>query len=186
MVEPSRLFKSFLKKLSSKSYSIYLIPIMDTVNILDYRPSLKDHFTNLVKPWLSGVLKGTLEVEDEFTVHHPDRAYLLNGGFVFFAMQVDNCFGTVALKRLDEESFEFAKLFVTPEARGLGIATKLIERCITRCRENEVKELWLQTTMSMPQAHKLYYKLGFDDKLAPTQMDVLQRTEKIMVLQLNR
>lgn len=157
---------------------------MSTVKILDYRPSFKEHFTELVKPWLSGVLKGTLETEDEFTVHHPDQAYLLKGGFIFFAMQGEQCLGTVALKRLDEDSFEFAKLFVDPKARGLGVATKLIEGCIDRCKENDAKELWLQTTLSMPQAHKLYYKLGFNDKVAPAQMDVLNRTEKIMVIQL--
>jgi len=158
---------------------------MSTVKILDYRPSFKGHFTELVKPWLSGVLKGTLETEDEFTVHHPDQAYLLKGGFIFFAMQDEQCLGTVALKRLDENSFEFAKLFVDPKARGLGVATKLIEGCIHRCKDNGAKELWLQTTMSMPQAHQLYYKLGFTDNAAPTQMDVLNRTEKIMVIELS-
>ena len=63
-------------------------------------------------------------------------------------------------------------------------ATKLIERCISRCIENEATELWLQTTIGMPQAHKLYYKLGFKDKDAHSQMDVLERTEKIMCLEL--
>lgn len=157
---------------------------MSSVKILDYRPSFKEHFTELVKPWLSGVLKGILETEDEFTVHYPDQAYLLKGGFIFFAMYDDKCLGTVALKRLDEDSFEFAKLFVDPGACGLGVPTKLIEDCINRCKENDAKELWLQTTMSMPQAHKLYYKLGFNDKAAPKQMDVLNRTEKIMVIDL--
>lgn len=158
---------------------------MSTISILDYRPSLKHHFTDLVAPWLSGVLNGTLEKEDEFTVYQPDEAYLLPGGFIFFAMQGDFCLGTVALKRLNEDSFEFAKLFVSPDARKLGIATKLIERCINRCKENEAKELWLQTTMRMPDAHKLYYKLGFTDELAPAQMNVLARTEKIMVIRFN-
>jgi N-acetylglutamate synthase-like GNAT family acetyltransferase len=90
--------------------------------------------------------------------------------------------GCVALKRLDEKTFEFAKLFIDPNARNLGIATKLIERCITRCKENDATQLWLQTTMSMPEAHKLYYKLGFVDRKAPRQMTVLKRTEKIMCM----
>ena len=34
-------------------------------------------------------------------------------------------------------------------------------------------------------AHKLYYKMGFMDKEAPLSMNVLERTEKIMMLQLN-
>lgn len=152
----------------------------DIVRVVDYKPSLKKYFYELAAPWLLEVLNGKLEEEDEFTLRHPDQAYLATGGFLFFAQYQANIVGCVALKRLDDHSFEFAKLFISPQYRKMGIATKLIERCITRCKENEAKELWLQTTLSMPQAHQLYYKLGFDDQPAPTQMDVLQRTEKIM------
>jgi DNA-binding MarR family transcriptional regulator/N-acetylglutamate synthase-like GNAT family acetyltransferase len=154
------------------------------IKILDYKPSLKKYFYKLAGSWLLGVLKGTLEEEDKFTLHNPDKAYLETGGFLFFAMHEDQVVGCVALKRLNESTFEFAKLFIDTSARNLGIATKLIERCITRCKENEATQLWLQTTMSMPEAHKLYYKLGFEDRKAPKQMTVLKRTEKIMVLDL--
>jgi len=155
-----------------------------TVRIIDYKPSLKKYFYELAGPWLLGVLAGELEEDDKFTLNNPDEAYLVEGGFLFYAKYGDKIVGCVALKRLDDDTFEFAKLFINPEYRKLGIATKLIERCISRCMENEAKQLWLQTTLSMPQAHKLYYKLGFDDKEAPPQMDVLQRTEKIMCLAL--
>jgi N-acetylglutamate synthase-like GNAT family acetyltransferase/DNA-binding MarR family transcriptional regulator len=154
------------------------------LKILDYKPSLKKHFYELAGNWLLGVLKGTLEEEDKFTLHNPDKAYLDEGGFVFFALDKNKAVGVVALKRLDENTFEFAKLFIDPNARNSGIATKLIERCITRCKENEATQLWLQTTMSMPEAHKLYYKLGFADRKAPKQMTVLKRTEKIMCMDL--
>ena len=152
----------------------------ETVKIVDYRPSLKQYFYDLAAPWLMEVLNGELEEEDKFTLSNPDKAYIEQGGFLFFAKYKSKIVGCVVLKRLDETSFEFAKLFISPNYRKMGIATKLIERCITRCKENEVDTLWLQTTMSMPQAHKLYYKLGFDDKDAPPQMAVLNRTEKIM------
>ncbi|WP_221390183.1 GNAT family N-acetyltransferase [Dyadobacter sp. NIV53] len=91
--------------------------------------------------------------------------------------------GCVALKRLDGDTLEFARLIIAKVARNLGIATKLIERCITR-DENNTKELLLQTTIQMPEAHKLYYKLGFEDKPGPVQMRIVKRTEKIMVMQL--
>lgn len=155
-----------------------------SVQIVDYKPSLKKHFYELAGPWLLSVLEGELEEDDQFTLHNPDKAYLENGGFLFFAKQTSHVVGVVALKRLDDDTFEFAKLFINPSCRNLGIATKLIERCISRCKENQAKELWLQTTMSMSQAHKLYYKLGFTDREAPIQMDVLKRTEKIMCLEL--
>jgi DNA-binding MarR family transcriptional regulator/N-acetylglutamate synthase-like GNAT family acetyltransferase len=154
------------------------------LKILDYKPSLKKQFYELAGNWLLGVLKGTLEEEDKFTLHNPDKAYLDEGGFVFYALIKNKVVGVVALKRLDENTFEFAKLFIDPNARNSGIATKLIERCITRCKENEATQLWLQTTMSMPEAHKLYYKLGFVDRKAPKQMTVLKRTEKIMCIDL--
>lgn len=152
------------------------------VEVLDYKPSLKSSFYELAGNWLRGVLNGALEEEDLFTLHHPDEAYLAAGGFVFFAVHAGTVVGCVALKRLDENTFEFAKLFIEPTARQLGITTKLIARCISRCRENNARQLWLQTTMRMPEAHRLYYKLGFVDEPSPLQMAVLQRTEKIMVL----
>ncbi|RYG19978.1 MAG: GNAT family N-acetyltransferase, partial [Chitinophagaceae bacterium] len=85
-----------------------------------------------------------------------------------------------ALTSYNEENFEFAKLFVSPKARNLGIATKLIERCITRCHENGVKKLWMQTTIDKTETHRLYHKLGFMDQNAPTSMKMLRRTERIM------
>ena len=162
-------------------------PIYDRINelrhavtIVDYKPSYAGKFYELAAPWLSEVLNGELEDEDQFTLSHPEDAYLKTGGFLFFAKYQKQIAGCVVLKRLDDDTFEFAKLFIDPNFRKLGIATKLIERCITRCTENEATELWLQTTMSMPHAHQLYYKLGFKDAKAPGQMDVLQRTEKVM------
>lgn len=156
-----------------------------SINTLDYKPSLKGSFTTLVGNWLSDMLNGELEQEDLFTINNPGEAYLLNGGFVFFAEYGGEIVGCVALKRLDESQFEFAKLIVTKEARRLGVATKLIEKCIARCKENKISNLWLQTTNKLVGAHKLYYKMGFMDKEAPKSMAVLKRTEKIMVLQLN-
>jgi len=156
----------------------------DQVIIIDYRPSLKEHFYELAGHWLLGLLKGKLEEEDIFTLNNPDIAYLQQGGFLFYAQYKEEIIGCVALKRLDEDTFEFAKLFVEPKYRSLGAASKLINRCISRCKENNAKELWLQTTNSLREAHNLYYKLGFADKDAPPQMTVLKRTEKIMCIEL--
>lgn len=158
----------------------------EAIQVLDHRPSLKGYFRDLATPWLLDVLNGRLEKDDEFTLNNPEKAYLDTGGFIFYALYKNKVIGCVALKRLNEDKFEFAKLFVNPEYRQLGVATKLIERCISRCKENVVAELWLQTTNRMQQAHKLYYKLGFAEARAPKEMLVLKRTEKIMSLDLTK
>lgn len=154
------------------------------VRVLDYKPSLREAFYDLAGGWLLGLLHGHLEEEDKFTLTHPAEAYLLQGGFVFFAEYQGEVVGCVALKRLDEERFEFAKLVVREDARRMGVATRLVERCITRCQENGARELWLQTTNALVPAHKLYYKMGFEDRPAPQSMAVLKRTEKIMCMSL--
>jgi len=156
----------------------------DPVKILDYTPSLKKYFYELAGPWLVKIVNGSLQEEDLDSLHHPDEAYVKQGGFVFFASYKDHIVGCVALKRMSEKTFEFAKLYMNPTYRNQGIATKMIERCISRSKENHATELWVQSTMGMQQAHQLYSKLGFVDKEAPPQMQVLARTEKIMYLRL--
>ncbi len=156
------------------------------VLVVDFKPSLKKHFYDLAGNWLLRMLGGKLEKEDEFALKNPEDAYLAKGGFVFFALHKNIVVGCVALKRLSETSFEFCKLYIDPEVRKMGIATKLIERCITRCKENNASELWLQTTNELKEAHRLYYKLGFEDKKAPKEMDVLKRTQKIMYVNLTK
>lgn len=157
---------------------------IEMVKVLDYTPELKKHFFELAGYWLFGLLKGKLEDEDEFALHNPDKAYIEKGGFVFFAKYKGEIVGCAALKRISDSSFELVKLFVDPQYRNLGIATKLIERCLSRCRENYARELWLQTVLSLREAIKLYYSLGFEDREAPEYMDVLKRTEKIMCIEL--
>ncbi len=157
----------------------------EQITVCDYRPSLKPYFTDLVGAWLKHLLNGKLEKEDTLALEHPEKVYLKTGGFIFFAQNAaQQVLGCVALKRLNEHTFEFCKLYVHPEARKQGIATRLIERCIDRCRENAANELWLQTTNSMPEAHRLYDSLGFKDTAAPPEMLVLNRTQKIMRLHL--
>jgi DNA-binding MarR family transcriptional regulator/N-acetylglutamate synthase-like GNAT family acetyltransferase len=156
----------------------------EPVIVVDYKPSLRKYFSELAGTWLKQLLHGKLEKEDEFVFANPEKAYLAEGGFLFFALHRGKVVGCVALKRLSEDAFEFCKLFVSDQARNLGVATKLIERCITRCKENNARHLFLQTTHELKAAHKLYDKLGFSDIPGPDQMDILKRTTKIMALEL--
>jgi DNA-binding MarR family transcriptional regulator/GNAT superfamily N-acetyltransferase len=153
--------------------------------IVDYNASLKGEFYRLAGNWLLGMHNGKLEREDVYNLNNPAEAYLANGGFLFFAILNKKVIGCVALKRLSKKAFELENLFVADEARSLGVATKLIQRCVTRCRENDSTSLYLQTTNALKAAHKLYFKLGFSDARAPEGMLILKRTEKIMAMELN-
>jgi len=156
----------------------------DSITVVDYKPGLTRHFHELAGPWLSGEVNGQLEEEDGITLQVPDPSHFNEGGFLFFARYKDQIVGFVALKRLDDDSFECERLYTNPVYKNFEIEVKLIERCICRCMENEATALWHQTTMDLPEAHKLYNKLGFMDKDAPPQMQVREETGKIMYLEL--
>ncbi|MDF1573705.1 MAG: winged helix DNA-binding protein [Bacteroidales bacterium] len=155
----------------------------DTITVIDYKPGLERHFHELAGPWLSGEVNSQLEEKEGITLQSPDPSCFLEGGFLFFARYKGQIVGFVALKRLDNERFEFARLYTNPVFNNLEIDLKLIERCICRCMENEARELWHQTILDIPEAHILFHKLGFIEKEAPPGMQLSDQTGKVICLE---
>jgi len=156
----------------------------ESVAVVDYSPGLSKHFHELARPWLTEDLNGKLKEEGSIAFQNPDVKHFIEGGFLFYAKYKDQIVGFVALKRLDDPSFEFSNLYIHPNYQNLGIDTLLIERCISRCMENEVGELWLQTSISKTEAHLIYDSLGFVDKAPPSGMKLQELTKKTMCLEL--
>ncbi|VEA63838.1 Predicted acetyltransferase involved in intracellular survival and related acetyltransferases [Serratia plymuthica] len=56
-----------------------------------------------------------------------------------------------------ERKFWLGEVFTHPQHRGLGIARRLIDQCITHCKQKNIAELYLYT----PDQQSLYQKLGW-------------------------
>lgn len=56
---------------------------------------------------------------------------------------------------------EFRMLSVTPEARGAGVGTALVELVLTRFRDAGAQAVVLSSLADMSAAHRVYEKLGF-------------------------
>jgi GNAT superfamily N-acetyltransferase len=52
-------------------------------------------------------------------------------------------------------------LAVRPPCRGRGIGRALMEECIRRCQERNIKTIGLHTGPAMAVAHKMYEDMGF-------------------------
>jgi GNAT superfamily N-acetyltransferase len=52
-------------------------------------------------------------------------------------------------------------LAVRPSYRGRGIGRALIEECIRRCRQRQIKTIGLHTGVAMTVARKMYEGMGF-------------------------
>jgi DNA-binding MarR family transcriptional regulator/N-acetylglutamate synthase-like GNAT family acetyltransferase len=159
-------------------------PDPESIIVIDYRPGLDKHFHELAGPWLTGEANGILEEEDGIALQKPEEAHFMEGGFIFYAMYKDQIVGFAALKRLTDYSFECSSLFVNPNYRNNGIDIRLIERCICRSLENQASELWIQISVNTPELLDSYQKLGFEEKDTPSQIQVLEQTQKVMCLDL--
>jgi GNAT superfamily N-acetyltransferase len=52
-------------------------------------------------------------------------------------------------------------MFVTPAARGTGVATQLVDAVVEWARGEGATELYLQVTASLPRSRAFYVKSGF-------------------------
>jgi len=129
------------------------------VEIVDYRPAYKKWFRRLNLEWLEELLE--VEPADERLLSDPNGQIIRKGGHILFALKRDVVVGTVALIRLDERTFELAKMAVTARARGQGIGRVLAEAALDRAREMGATSVVLHTVPKLVAAGRLYESLGF-------------------------
>ncbi|MDP2338455.1 MAG: GNAT family N-acetyltransferase [Bacteroidota bacterium] len=75
--------------------------------------------------------------------------------------------GIFPTEGLPESTCELVKMYLLPEARGIGLGRTLIERCLQMARENGYKQVYLETLDELHLALKIYAKFGFEYLLAP-------------------
>lgn len=84
---------------------------------------------------------------------------------VYFVIENEGrIIGGAGIQKLDngEDSIcELQKMYFLPEARGLGVGSKMIELCLQQAKEFGFKKCYLETMPFMADAQKLYKKSGF-------------------------
>lgn len=96
--------------------------------------------------------------------HELDPADYLSGSVrLFAAWRGGSCTGIVALKRIDAGGVELKSMHVVEEARGAGLAGRLLDRVIREARAAGFTSLWLETGSrpASAAARRLYERAGF-------------------------
>ena len=70
--------------------------------------------------------------------------------------------GCGAIKQYDEHTMEIKRMFVNPELRGKGIATKVLIELENWVRELNFSKCILETGKRQPEAIRLYQKNGYE------------------------
>ena len=84
-------------------------------------------------------------------------------GALFVAVEGDRYLAMIALRPIEGTVAEMKRLYVRPEARGRGLARRLIARLCEEAKRLNYTELRLDTLPMMGEAQALYEACGFVD-----------------------
>ena len=85
---------------------------------------------------------------------------------VYFVVEKDGkIIGGAGVSQLENEAetiCELQKMYFLPEARGLGLGTQMMEKCLQSAKDFGYEKCYLETMPYMLDAQKLYKKVGFE------------------------
>jgi DNA-binding MarR family transcriptional regulator/GNAT superfamily N-acetyltransferase len=143
------------------------------IEIIDYSPEFHDDFRRLNLEWIEKYFQ--LEESDRQSLDHPDEKILQPGGHICLArrsavgsnLAAGEIVGTCALIKVNDNTYELAKMAVAANARGNGIGWLLGQAAICKARELGAKTIYLESNTVLEPAIKLYQKLGFQKVVGP-------------------
>lgn len=133
----------------------------EEVQIVEYQPEHQPSFKRLNEEWINHWFK--MEEADYKSLDHPQEYILDAGGHILIALYKAQPMGTCALLKMDEETYELAKMSVSAQARGKGIGLLLGQAIIGKAKYLGAKRLYLESNTILEPAVSLYRKLGFEE-----------------------
>jgi len=92
---------------------------------------------------------------------------------IFLGLDEKQILGCAAFKRYTEDICEMKRVYVRPQARGLGLGASLVKQIVQQAREAGYKKICLDVLPEFESAYHLYQSLGFKPHPAITQNPVL-------------
>ena len=137
----------------------------ESVEIIDYAPEHRAMFKALNYQWINKYFK--VEEADVRSLEYPEEDILKKGGRIFMASYDGTVVGTVAMKKLSEDTYELAKMAVAEEARGRNIGWLLGKKVVDEAKAVGAKRVYIESNTKLKPAINLYHKLGFKKVKGP-------------------
>lgn len=116
--------------------------------------------------WLVGELNIDLGYQDfsKELASLPAKYALPNGILLIAKNYLQDAIGCIALKSLvDKEICEVKRLYLSPQARGIGLGKSLISEVLSYAKSQNYEKAFLDTQPSMKSAIHLYKSFGFKE-----------------------
>jgi len=150
------------------------------MTIVPFHPYYAPAFYELNIEWLETYFY--VEPYDREVLSKPEQYIIIPGGHIFFVVEDDTVFGTVALLKRGDSIFELTKMAVLTTQRGKKIGQQLMDFCLNFAKENNFKELYLYSNTLLENAIYIYKKVGFKEVPIPED-NPYKRTNIKMVYQ---
>jgi ribosomal protein S18 acetylase RimI-like enzyme len=132
---------------------------MERIRIVDYRPEHQPYWERFNRTWIEELFE--MEPTDYWTLENPDKAILQPGGAILMAEYDGMPAGTVGLRKVNDDTFEFTKMAVDPNFRRRGIAERLSYASFRKAKTLGAKKIILYSNKRNAAAVLMYEKIGF-------------------------
>lgn len=146
---------------------------MNNISIIDYAPEHQPCFEQFNRNWIEKFF--WLEDIDRFVLQNPQEAILDKGGCILMASFEGKIAGTVALKKINDQVYEFTKMAVDDAYRRRGIAEALSYAALDKARKLGAVKVILYSQTGLVPAITLYKKLGFRE--VPLEKGIYARSD---------
>lgn len=120
-----------------------------TVNRLLSPPDMRGAFEDYIARSLA-------EEMDRIPAYYDER-----GGSFWVACQNDDIVGMFGLEPFNDHAYEVRRMYVSPAARRLGIASEMLRFAEDECRRRSIRRMALSTSELQPAAVALYQRAGY-------------------------
>lgn len=131
------------------------------LTIIDYQPRHQASFEQLNRQWIEKYF--WMEPIDFEVLKDPEEHILKHGGKILMALYKHDVVGTVALKFIDRNTYEFTKMAVNEKYQGLKIGFALTEQAIEEAKQLGATSIILYSNTKLLPAISLYKKVGFKE-----------------------
>lgn len=90
-----------------------------------------------------------------------ERHYRLGGGEFYVVTNGEYVIGTMGFTRIDDGTCELRKMYLLPEARGLGLGRRLLELAESQAAKAGFSVMQLETASVLKEAIALYERNGY-------------------------
>ncbi|MEC9060106.1 MAG: helix-turn-helix domain-containing GNAT family N-acetyltransferase, partial [Pseudomonadota bacterium] len=129
------------------------------IKVVDYAPKYREAFKSLNVEWISKYWE--LEEPDFKALDDPEGYILNQSGVILIALDKGEPIGCCALIKQTDDTFELAKMAVSPKAQGKGVGLLLGKSIVERAKLMGLKRLYLESNSVLKPAVSLYEKIGF-------------------------